>query len=149
VEATEVHRFARSGGLEVTLMKKGFAAFCGLVLAAGLACSGSGPGESAAPAWTPVGTWSFTTVAQGQTVDGVITISGSEGMYTGMIDPEPSSGIPPLPVSTAELTGNEMLLTADAGGIPLTLTMIFDGDSYSGGWTLSGDGGEVSGVRIN
>jgi hypothetical protein len=130
-------------------MKRRSLAVLALALVTGLACGGSGPGEPAAPAWTPVGTWSFSTIAQGQVVDGVIVISGTEGTYSGTIEPAASSGIPPLPISTADLTGNEMAIKADAGGIPLTMTLTFNGDAYAGSWTLSGDGGEVSGTRVN
>jgi len=113
----------------------------------GCASVGGAPEAAPEPVWSPAGTWSFTTVAQGVTLGGSVVITEDANGYGGRIEPDPSSGMPSFPIQSIEMDGMEMTLTADAMGQYVTMLLMFDGDTYEGSWSMAGDGGEVSGVR--
>lgn len=121
----------------------------GMALAACSSVGGSGTPEAAAPAWSPAGTWSFSTTAQGMTVGGTITLVQEGGTWGGTIAPDASLGMGSFPIDSAELDGREMRLLANAMGDVLDMVMVFDGDTYEGSWGLGGDGGSMSGRRLN
>ena len=83
---------------------------------------------------------------QGEPVVGTIVIRGTEGGYTGMVDPE--TGPPEVPVYAVTVEGQTMTVFGDAGGDDLVITMEFTGDRYIGTWTLGFDSGEISGERV-
>lgn len=101
----------------------------------------------AAPAVDPVGRWTVALTAQGQAFDFVMDlrhVSGDD--YTGAIN---SSAFPPMPINSAKRSGNAMLIKITAPtGDEATINITFEGDTFSGEWSMPGDGSRVSGRRI-
>ncbi len=60
----------------------------------------------------------------------------------------PNQGPPPTPILSVTVDGQEATIIADAGGEDLLITMTFEGDNYTGVWSLAGDSGELSGARL-
>ena len=110
------------------------------------ACASQPPVPPAPPPLEPVGTYTFDSYFEGQPISGKIYITGSEGAYGGEVVPD--QGPPPVPILSVTVTGQELTLLADAGGEDLVVTVIFDGDTFTGVWSLAGDSGELSGARI-
>ncbi|MEZ4417611.1 MAG: hypothetical protein R3E10_17785 [Gemmatimonadota bacterium] len=115
---------------------------------AACASVGGGTAAPAAPVWTPVGTWSFITSAQGTTVAGEVTITEDQGEYGGTIAPDADLGMGTFPISAVERNGQEMRLFASAMGNMMEMILVFDGDTYDGSWTMGGMAGDVSGRRL-
>ncbi len=112
------------------------------------ACGPSGPPQP--PPWSPVGSFSFTTVAPDiGTVTGSITITNQSGMMGGMIETE-GGMVPPMPITDVEVGDRVVSLQADfGGGEILFMEMTFTtSDDWSGFWTVAGESGDVSGSRI-
>jgi len=100
-----------------------------------------------APAVNPVGRWTVALTAQGQAFDFVMDlrhVSGDD--YTGAIN---SDAFPPMPINSAKRSGNAMLIKITAPtGDEATINIVFEGDVFSGEWSMPGDGSRVSGRRI-
>ncbi len=114
-----------------------------------IACASKAEVDAPAPAPTPldpVGSYSFSTVYQGEPTTGRIVIRGAPGNYTGIV--EPTSGPPPVEIYAVTVEGQQVRILADAGGEDLMITMTFTGDRYTGSWVLGFDSGELSGSRI-
>lgn len=100
-----------------------------------------------APAYSPAGTWSLGLVAQGQAIEVVMELAKlPDGTWGGTLS---SAAFPPMPISTAKLSGKQMLMTfpvptGDVG----SMTLNFDGDVVDGEWAMPGDGGKVSGKKM-
>jgi hypothetical protein len=105
------------------------------------------PAPKPAPAVVdPVGTFSFTTVFQGDSLTGDIVIRGEPGRYSGRVTP--TSGPEPVEIYMARVEGQTLTVFGDAGDDDLIITMQFTGDRYTGSWTLGFDTGEISGARL-
>jgi hypothetical protein len=92
----------------------------------------------------PVGTFEFTTAADGETLTGSIEVSGQPGAYAGHIRTPHDD----IPITSVAVTGQQMVVTGDTPGGPLTLTLNFTGNSFTGGWTVGEDSGEIRGQRM-
>lgn len=108
------------------------------------------PSMATAPApaaVNPVGRWTVALTAQGQAFDFVMDlrhVSGDD--YTGVIN---SQAFPPMPINSAKRSGNAMLIKITAPtGDEATINVVFEGDVFSGEWSMPGDGSRVSGRRI-
>ena len=98
-----------------------------------------------APAIDPVGTFEFSTTVQGQTVNGSMTLTKTEGVLGGKIM---ADIMPEIPLKSAVLEGKKLTLTAETPDGVLTLVLDFeDADKFAGNWTLAGDGGAITGKR--
>jgi hypothetical protein len=124
----------------------------GVLLLAAAACApaaqtAAAPAAPAAsPGLNPVGRYEFSTSVQGQAVTGGVEIAGTAGAYTGQIT---TSITPPLPISSVAVAGQVITVTGDTPDGVLTFTMNFsDGTNFTGGWTLSGDSGQLTGRRV-
>ena len=132
------------------MMRTSFAALALLAACAPAATPPADPTPAAtvapapAAAVNPVGTFEFTTSVDGNMLTGSIEVAGSPGAYTGTIR---TSATPDIPVSGVLVSGQQMIVTADTPDGPLTLTLNFSGDNFTGGWTLGGGSGELRGQR--
>lgn len=95
----------------------------------------------------PVGRWTVALTAQGQAFDMVMelrAVSGDE--FGGVIT---SQAFPPIPINKATRTGNSMMIKITAPtGDEATINITFEGDTFTGEWSMPGDGSRVSGRRL-
>lgn len=105
------------------------------------------PAPAPAAAVNPVGRWTVALTAQGQAFDFLMDlrhVSGDE--YSGTLT---SQAFPTMPINKATRTGNAMLIRITAPtGDEATINIVFEGDTFSGEWSMPGDGSRVSGRRI-
>ena len=105
------------------------------------------PAPAPAAAVNPVGRWTVALTAQGQAFDFVMDlrhVSGDD--YAGVIN---SQAFPPMPINSAKRSGNSMIIKITAPtGDEATISVVFDGDTFSGEWAMPGDGSRVSGRRV-
>jgi hypothetical protein len=100
----------------------------------------------AAPAFDPVGVYDFSTQADGQTVNGTLTIRrGEEGRLNAVIS-TPVTG--DVPIENVTLEGRTMELRANVEGTGLIMMVDFVENRLTGGWQLSsGASGVMTGQR--
>lgn len=136
-------------------MKSILAATVALALGA---CATAAPAPSGSPAGTttapasasasaaidPVGAYEFTAQVNGQAVTGTMEISGTPGAYTGRVV---TSRFPEFPLRSASAAGQELTVVAQTPNGDVTFRMMFTGADFTGGWTLAGDSGPLSGRR--
>ncbi|HEY7768878.1 hypothetical protein [Longimicrobium sp.] len=143
-------------------MKKILAATLALSLAACAPANTSVP-EAAAPApaattmtttvattrstaLNPVGEYEFATQVNGEAVTGTIEITGTPGAYGGRIV---TLKFPEFTVRSASAAGQELTVVAETPNGNVTFRMMFTGDTFTGGWTLGGDTGAITGRRTH
>lgn len=105
------------------------------------------PEPPAPPPFSPAGAWAAMADAQGQQVPVSIRISGAEGSWGGVIEADPSVGLPPAPITSLTIDGTTVTLRGDTMGQLLTMRLVFEGDRFSGSWSLADLGGAISGGR--
>lgn len=110
----------------------------------GVAACGADAGLVARAGADPVGTYEFTLIDDGERVDGGMEISGTAGAYSGRMHAE---GRPDGTISTVTTGGNQMTVTVDFPGLILLVRLEFDGESFSGDWSMRGQGGAIEGRR--
>jgi hypothetical protein len=110
-----------------------------LLLTAACATAPRGP----APL-NPVGTFEFLTTVGGNPVSGGMDVTGQPGAYAGTIRTSVTTDIP---ITSVAVTGQQMVVTGDTPDGPVTITVTFTGDTFTGRWALNGDGGDLSGRR--
>ena len=95
----------------------------------------------------PVGRWSVALTAQGQTFDMVMDLRAVQGdEFTGVLN---SQALPSIPINKATRTGNSIRISITAPtGDEATINITFEGDTFSGDWSMPGDGSRVSGRRV-
>lgn len=100
-----------------------------------------------APAVNPAGRWSVALTAQGQPFDFVMELRQVNGAeYGGVVS---SQMFPPMNINKATLTGNRMKVSVTAPtGDAASFDIVFEGDTFSGDWSMPGDGSKVSGRRL-
>ena len=99
---------------------------------------------AAAAEVNPVGTFNFTTAVDGNQITGSIQVTGDRGLYGGIIR---TSITPDIPITDVTVDGQRLVVTANTPDGPLVLTLNFTGNAFTGGWTLDGDAGDLSGQR--
>ena len=98
-----------------------------------------------APVLDPVGDFDFATVTpDGTTVQGIITIRGTTGAYTGSIDAGAQGA---FPIKSVAVSGQIVTINAEHPQGPLDLRLTFVADDFKGSWQLGTDGGELTGKR--
>jgi hypothetical protein len=117
------------------------------LLAAACASPSSDP-PSAAPApaaaLNPVGTYDFTTMDAGSEVKGTIEITGTPGAYTGRLR---TANDDDVAISQVAVAGQVMTLVVNTPGGPLTFTLTFTGDAFTGNWVNEVANAAISGQR--
>ena len=93
----------------------------------------------------PVGTYEFRTMVGGSPVSGTIQITGATGAYAGVVR---SAAMADLPVTAVEVEGQEMRVSVRTPDGTVVLHLIFEGDAFTGHWSMAGDGADISGRRL-
>lgn len=102
--------------------------------------------DSEAPAVMDLaGSYTFTTTVQGMGVNGQMRITGAPGAYSGSAYSDVTGEIP---LRSIAVEGNVATLIGDTPDGPVEIRMVFDGDTFTGGWSLAGDGGSIQGRRV-
>jgi len=125
-------------GMHMMNRRSAVAALFTLVLAA-CASRPSGP-----PPLNPVGTFDFTTTVEGTAVTGTITIVRNGDAYSGSVGTNVTETIG---IRSVVVEGQTMTVVGDTPDGPVTMTVTFTGDTFTGAWTLAGMGGEMTGKR--
>jgi hypothetical protein len=103
------------------------------------------PRVAPAPVLNPVGDFEFaTTTPDGTTVQGLISIRGTAGAYTGSIDAGAQGA---FPIKGVVVSGQTVTINAEHPQGPLDLRLTFVADDFTGSWQLGTDGGELTGKR--
>lgn len=93
----------------------------------------------------PVGTYDYSTNFEGMDVTGSIIIERAGAEPEGVID---TGGMTdPIPVSRVIVEGQTMRVLADTPDGTLEFRLNFDGEAFTGTWTLAGGSGEIAGQR--
>ena len=98
-----------------------------------------------APRLDPVGSYTFSTTVQGMGVDGRMRINGSPGSWSGSFYTDVTGE---LPLSSVEVDGQRLNLTANTPDGTVYVRMVFNGDAFTGDWTLGAEGGSLRGRRV-
>jgi hypothetical protein len=105
----------------------------------------SEPRVAPAPVLNPVGDFEFATVTpDGTTVQGLITIRGTAGAYTGSVDAGAQGA---FPIKSVVVSGQTVTINAEHPQGPLDIRLTFVADDFTGAWQLGTDGGELTGKR--
>jgi hypothetical protein len=120
-----------------------------VALAAALAvtaCAAGTQQAAVAPAFDPIGVYDFSTQADGETINGTITIRrGDDGALSAIIS-TPVTGS--LAIQSVTLEGRRMDMRSNIEGDALIMMLDFVEDRITGGWELgSGMSGVVTGRR--
>lgn len=107
--------------------------------------SASASAPVAAAGVNPLGTFNFSTTVQGDPVTGSIEVTGTPGAYGGTLR---TSVTPDIPLSGVTVQGQRMVVTSDTPDGQLVLTLNFEGNAFTGGWTLNGGSGDLTGQRV-
>ena len=116
------------------------AAALGLFLSA---CAGGAPAEPPAPPpFNPSGTYDFTLAAEGMEIGGVMVIEGdAEAGFTGSVDTEMGGA------GMSDITLDGQTMTFYIPEADADVTIVFDGDSFTGGMTGAMGGADFFGTK--
>jgi hypothetical protein len=95
------------------------------------------------PALDPVGAFDFQTEAMGSAVTGTFTITGTPGAYTGSMTTDMGG----FAMSDIAVDGMKLSFVGESPDVVVLFLLVFDGDSFSGGWDAEGMSGSVTGSR--
>ena len=130
-------------------MKKAAHALALLTTLSLAACASAQQQSEAAPARAnavdPIGTFDFSTAAQGMEVNGSIVISRATQGYGGVIN----TGVTePIPISSVTVDGQTVRLVGTTPDGNVEMTLNFTGNDFTGSWThAAGLSGELKGKR--
>ncbi|MGH7500453.1 MAG: hypothetical protein ACREL7_01735 [Longimicrobiales bacterium] len=92
----------------------------------------------------PVGTFDFTTSVEGTTVTGAITVARNGSAYEGSVTTDMTEV---MPISSVTVEGQTMAIAASTPDGPVTMSLIFTGDTFTGTWSLGDMSGTLTGRR--
>lgn len=115
------------------------------MLALGAALSGCASTPDVPPPVDPVGYFEFTTSIDDQPVVGSIEVRESDGRYTGVLATDATE---PVEIGAAVVEDQQVTITADTPDGPVTLVLLFTGDTFTGTWTYAGMSGTMTGRRV-
>lgn len=109
------------------------------------AAPAAAPAPAAAAALNPVGKFEFTSMLSGRPLEATVEVTGGPGAYAGQIV---SNASPPIAISNVTVNGQEIVVTGQLPDGTLTIHMNFtDAQSFTGNWSLNGQGAPLSGHR--
>lgn len=91
----------------------------------------------------PVGAFDFQTEAMGAPITGTFTISGTPGSYSGRMTTDMGA----FAMSDIAVDGQELSFVGDSPDVVVLVMLVFDGDSFTGGWDAEGMSGAITGTR--
>lgn len=105
----------------------------------------SAAAQPAAPAFDPVGTFSFAADVEGTTRGGTLEIRrNDQGSLVGTVHSDEGS----VPLDAVAVEGRTMRVTfAMPDGTGVVFLLQFQGDDYTGSWSAQGYSGPLSGSR--
>lgn len=116
----------------------------GLVLAGTASCTSARPATPRAI--DPVGRFDYTSTANGQPINGSITIERRESAY--MVVMTTGGMTRDILFQDARLEGDRLTATTQTpAGAPVALHVRFDGNAITGDWTLGPQTGTLRGTR--
>jgi hypothetical protein len=119
-----------------------------VVFAVSLLACASNPEPATPPApqaVDPVGVFDFATNVEGTAVQGTITVeSAPGGGHGGSITTDVTE---PIPISGVTVDGQNMTVTAQTPDGPITMSLTFTGNDFTGSWTMGGMSGSLNGSR--
>jgi hypothetical protein len=92
-----------------------------------------------------VGAYEFATAVDGQIVSGTMSITGGPGAYNGRIL---TNMFPEIPIKSAVVEGQNMIIVGTMPDGDLTLNLKFDGPNFTGNWAIGGQSGDFSGKKL-
>ena len=92
----------------------------------------------------PVGMFDFSTHVDGTAVTGTISIEQSGNGHTGMIT---TSATEPVAISGVAVEGQQLTVTAQTPDGPVTMILVFTGNTFTGSWSYAGMSGTLTGQR--
>ncbi len=98
----------------------------------------------APPPVDPVGSFTFESTFQGQPITGTFVITEGTNGYRGSLS---VAGLGSFPITGVTVAGQEMTLSVSAEGDPVDIVLVFTGDTFTGSWSSSTDGGSITGSR--
>jgi hypothetical protein len=115
-----------------------------LVLAALAAAFSMVPAVAAQQTVDPTGRYSFKSIANGDSLHGVIVVRRTDGKLAATLS---SNQTPTFEAKTVTLTGRTLKILADVNETQLTVTLEFDGERVSGRWDNAEGAGAVATVK--
>lgn len=110
------------------------------------ACATTATPEPEAQVLDLAGTYAFTTTVQGTGVNGQMRITGVPGAYEGAAYTDVTGEIP---ISDVDVEGNRATIVAESPDGPVQLVLVFEGDTFTGSWSMGAEGGAIRGRRVN
>lgn len=105
-------------------------------------------GPSGPPPYDPVGSYEFTTVAEGQTILGTMTIEAGADGYTGFIRAT-TVPMPPAPIASVEVVDQTVTILADGPEGMLTIALTVTDTGLEGTWAMGDGTGTFTATRSN
>lgn len=104
--------------------------------------------QPAAPApssaMSAAGVYDFTTVLDGQEINGTATVTGTSGRYGGVVV---TPTHPDLPISSVTVQGQTITLVGTTPDGDVVITMQMNGMDFTGNWTLGNEGAPLRGKK--
>lgn len=110
------------------------------------ACASTATPEPEPEVLDLAGSYTFTTTVQGMGVNGQMRITGAPGAYEGAAYTDVTGEIP---ISDVTVEGNRATIVAETPDGPVQLVLVFDGDAFTGSWSLGPEGGAIRGRRVD
>ena len=94
----------------------------------------------------PVGTYVTNLTVQGNPLSTTTKIEKkADGTYAGTVT---SDAFPPLPVNSVKVEGNKIRVSISTpDGSEAVITMILEGNDFTGDWSMGGDGSRITGKK--
>jgi hypothetical protein len=103
--------------------------------------AGPEPAAARTTALEPVGTYDFSTSANGSPVNGTIVVTRGTSGLKGTLTSDASGDVP---ISSVTVEGQRMTLL---GQDDMSVILVFNGTDFTGSWSYSGMTGELTGKR--
>lgn len=111
-----------------------------------LAGCGTVPGPPPPPVTDLAGTYAVQIAAGGTIADGQLRITGAPDDWAGSIYSDLTGEVP---IRAVRVAGQQVTLSADTPTGTADFRLVFDGDSFTGDWSIGVEGGAIRGRRVS